>query len=142
MLSLLYYIVRRLSRCFRAEKVNFSKTSAKRKFSGTRHRPLGALLSESSHTERRPGARRRMGAVLRRAGLGYDPHLTGWGCLLIKHDCSPFDLFGRYGTGIKDKITDDGWHFYDAAARPPTAHIFAVAALPHKETPVKIAITR
>lgn len=39
--------------------------------------------------------------------------LTGWGYELIKHDYSTFDLFGRWGIQIKDKICDDGWHFYD-----------------------------
>lgn len=41
-----------------------------------------------------------------------------WGYELIKHDFSTFDMFGRWGFQMQgfqrgDKITKDGWHFYN-----------------------------
>lgn len=40
--------------------------------------------------------------------------LTGeWGYELIKHDFSTFDIFGLWGFEMRDKITYDGWSFYD-----------------------------
>ena len=36
-----------------------------------------------------------------------------WGYELIKHDFSTFDIFGKWGFEINDKITNDGWSFYD-----------------------------
>ncbi len=36
-----------------------------------------------------------------------------WGYELIKHDFSTFDIFGRWGFEMPDKITHDGWSFYD-----------------------------
>ncbi|MDL2287072.1 alpha-galactosidase [Eubacteriales bacterium OttesenSCG-928-G02] len=39
--------------------------------------------------------------------------MSGWGYKLLKHDYSTFDLFGKYGFSITDKMTDDGWSFYD-----------------------------
>ena len=37
----------------------------------------------------------------------------GWGYRLIKHDFSTFDIFGRWGFQITDKLAMDNWHFYD-----------------------------
>ena len=40
--------------------------------------------------------------------------LTGeWGYELIKHDFSTFDIFGAWGFEMNDKITHNGWSFYD-----------------------------
>jgi alpha-galactosidase len=39
--------------------------------------------------------------------------LVGWGYRLIKHDFSTFDIFGRWGFQITDKLAMDNWHFYD-----------------------------
>ncbi len=36
-----------------------------------------------------------------------------WGYELIKHDFSTFDIFGLWGFEMRDKITYDGWSFYD-----------------------------
>ncbi|MBO5213040.1 MAG: alpha-galactosidase [Clostridia bacterium] len=36
-----------------------------------------------------------------------------WGYELIKHDFSTFDIFGKWGFEMNDKITDNGWSFYD-----------------------------
>jgi alpha-galactosidase len=36
-----------------------------------------------------------------------------WGFELIKHDFSTFDIFGKWGFEMSDKITDKGWSFYD-----------------------------
>lgn len=36
-----------------------------------------------------------------------------WGYELIKHDFSTFDIFGLWGFDMRDKITYDGWSFYD-----------------------------
>ena len=38
-----------------------------------------------------------------------------WGYELIKHDFSTFDIFGRWGFEITDKLSNDGWSFYDKA---------------------------
>ena len=34
-----------------------------------------------------------------------------WGYELVKHDFSTFDLSGRWGNGMGDSFTDDGWSF-------------------------------
>ncbi len=39
--------------------------------------------------------------------------LIKWGYRLIKHDFSTFDIFGRWGFEITDKLAMDGWSFYD-----------------------------
>ena len=36
-----------------------------------------------------------------------------WGFCLIKHDFSTFDMFGDFLRNYTDKITRNGWHFYD-----------------------------
>ena len=36
-----------------------------------------------------------------------------WGYQLIKHDFSTFDIFGRWGFEITDKLSNDDWSFYD-----------------------------
>ena len=36
-----------------------------------------------------------------------------WGYELIKHDFSTFDIFGKWGMAMVDKICDNGWSFYD-----------------------------
>jgi len=36
-----------------------------------------------------------------------------WGYELIKHDFSTFDIFGKWGFQITDKLADNGWAFYD-----------------------------
>lgn len=38
-----------------------------------------------------------------------------WGFELIKHDFSTFDIFGRWGFEITDKLAYNGWSFYDKA---------------------------
>lgn len=39
--------------------------------------------------------------------------ICNWGYILIKHDFSTFDLFGKWGFQMSPLVTDDGWHFYD-----------------------------
>ena len=39
--------------------------------------------------------------------------LVSWGYELIKHDFSTFDIFGKWGFEIKDRLTVGNWHFYD-----------------------------
>ena len=39
--------------------------------------------------------------------------IRGWGYKLIKHDFTTYDLFGKWGFQMSDKITEDGWHFAD-----------------------------
>ncbi len=36
-----------------------------------------------------------------------------WGYELIKHDFAVCDMFGKFGAEMTDRITEDGWHFYD-----------------------------
>lgn len=36
-----------------------------------------------------------------------------WGYELIKHDFSTFDIFGRWGFEVEDKLALNGWSFYD-----------------------------
>ena len=36
-----------------------------------------------------------------------------WGFELIKHDYSTYDLFGRWGSQMKEEMTVPGWHFND-----------------------------
>ena len=38
---------------------------------------------------------------------------SDWGYELIKHDFSTFDIFGRWGFEVIDKMAHDGWSFYD-----------------------------
>ena len=50
--------------------------------------------------------------------LDYVANVTGiltkdWGYELIKHDFSTFDIFGKWGFQIIDKLADNGWAFYD-----------------------------
>ncbi|MBQ9703322.1 MAG: alpha-galactosidase, partial [Clostridia bacterium] len=39
--------------------------------------------------------------------------IVGWGYKLIKHDFSTFDIFGRWGFQIEDRLAMDNWSFYD-----------------------------
>ena len=40
--------------------------------------------------------------------------IKSWGYELIKHDFSTFDLFGGWGSGLTDTITNEtGWHFFN-----------------------------
>jgi len=52
-----------------------------------------------------PEALERIAADIRR--------ISGWGYELIKHDFSTFDIFGRWGFEINDKLAYDNWSFYD-----------------------------
>ncbi len=36
-----------------------------------------------------------------------------WGYEFIKHDFTTYDIFGEWGFRRPDKLTEDGWHFYD-----------------------------
>jgi alpha-galactosidase len=36
-----------------------------------------------------------------------------WGFEMIKHDYSTYDLFGRWGSQMKEEMTVPGWHFND-----------------------------
>ncbi len=36
-----------------------------------------------------------------------------WGYELIKHDFSTFDIFGKWGFEITDRLGDNGWSFFD-----------------------------
>ena len=36
-----------------------------------------------------------------------------WGYELIKHDFSTFDIFGKWGFEVTDKLGEDGWSFFD-----------------------------
>jgi len=39
--------------------------------------------------------------------------LSEWGYELIKYDCTTFDLLGRWGFQMADRLTEPGWTFYD-----------------------------
>ena len=39
--------------------------------------------------------------------------LREWGFEMIKHDFSTWDMFGRWGADMAERITCDGWHFQD-----------------------------
>ncbi len=39
--------------------------------------------------------------------------MCGWGYLLLKHDYSTYDLFGRWGFQMGAELTDAKWHFAD-----------------------------
>ena len=41
--------------------------------------------------------------------------IRGWGCELIKHDYSTFDVTGRWGFEMGPDLTDRGWHFQNRA---------------------------
>ena len=43
--------------------------------------------------------------------------LRAWGCALIKHDYSTFDLFGRWGFQMGSALTRDGWTFAEGPKR-------------------------
>jgi alpha-galactosidase len=36
-----------------------------------------------------------------------------WGFNLVKHDYSTYDITGRWGSDMKERITQPGWSFYD-----------------------------
>lgn len=36
-----------------------------------------------------------------------------WGYEFIKHDFTTYELFGRWGSDMRDQITAPGWHFHD-----------------------------
>ena len=39
--------------------------------------------------------------------------IRGWGYRLLKHDYSTFDIFGRYGIDMTERLTDGDWCFFD-----------------------------
>lgn len=39
--------------------------------------------------------------------------LRGWGYDLIKHDWTTYDILGRWGFEMNDRLTNEGWHFAD-----------------------------
>lgn len=39
--------------------------------------------------------------------------LRGWGYELIKHDFSCYDCFGKWGSAMRQSVTDNGWSFRD-----------------------------
>ena len=39
--------------------------------------------------------------------------IRGWGFRLLKHDYSTFDIFGRYGIDMTERLTDGDWCFFD-----------------------------
>jgi alpha-galactosidase len=43
--------------------------------------------------------------------------LRMWGCAMIKHDYSTFDLFGRWGYQMGSALTRDGWTFAEGPKR-------------------------
>jgi alpha-galactosidase len=43
--------------------------------------------------------------------------LRDWGCAMIKHDYSTFDLFGRWGYQMGSALTRDGWTFAEGPVR-------------------------
>lgn len=43
--------------------------------------------------------------------------LREWGCALIKHDYSTYDIFGRWGSTMGSALTSDGWTFAEGPKR-------------------------
>jgi alpha-galactosidase len=43
--------------------------------------------------------------------------LRAWGCAMIKHDYSTYDLFGRWGYQMGSSLTRDGWTFAEGPLR-------------------------
>jgi alpha-galactosidase len=43
--------------------------------------------------------------------------LREWGCAMIKHDYSTYDIFGRWGNQMGSALTRDGWTFAEGPKR-------------------------
>jgi alpha-galactosidase len=43
--------------------------------------------------------------------------LREWGCAMIKHDYSTYDIFGRWGNQMGSALTRDGWAFAEGPKR-------------------------
>ncbi|MGH7654442.1 MAG: hypothetical protein ACREN6_07235 [Gemmatimonadaceae bacterium] len=43
--------------------------------------------------------------------------LREWGCTMIKHDYSTYDIFGRWGNQMGSALTRDGWTFAEGPKR-------------------------
>ena len=43
--------------------------------------------------------------------------LREWGCAMIKHDYSTYDIFGRWGNQMGSALTRDGWAFAEGSRR-------------------------
>jgi alpha-galactosidase len=43
--------------------------------------------------------------------------LREWGCAMIKHDYSTYDIFGRWGNQMGSSLTRDGWTFAEGPKR-------------------------
>jgi alpha-galactosidase len=43
--------------------------------------------------------------------------LRTWGCAMIKHDYSTYDIFGRWGSTMGSAMTRDGWTFAEGSKR-------------------------
>lgn len=43
--------------------------------------------------------------------------LRAWGCAMIKHDYSTYDIFGRWGSQMGSALTRDGWTFAEGPRR-------------------------
>jgi alpha-galactosidase len=50
--------------------------------------------------------------------------LRAWGCAMIKHDYSTFDILGRWGSEMGSALTRDGWTFAEGPKRT-TAEVIA-----------------
>lgn len=55
--------------------------------------------------------------------------IRGWGFRLLKHDYSTFDIFGRYGIDMTERLTDGDWCFFDRTHT--TAEIYSADVRNH-----------
>jgi len=55
--------------------------------------------------------------------------LNGWGYQLIKHDFTTFDLCGRWGFQMGDRVTQDGWRLRDDSVTTAEAIVHLYQAI-------------